>query len=91
MWLQSVSLLVLLVVSWPGSEAAPPPPQQQTLCGSHLVDALYLVCGERGFVYHPKRDVDSATGEDRVNGPPGLVRQCCHQPCSIFDLQNYCN
>lgn len=59
-WLQSVSLLVLLVVSWSGSQAVAPP---QHLCGSHLVDALYLVCGERGFFYNPKRDVDSLLGE----------------------------
>nr|prf insulin [Cyprinus carpio] len=26
----------------------------QHLCGSHLVDALYLVCGDRGFFYTPK-------------------------------------
>nr|prf insulin [Meleagris gallopavo] len=26
----------------------------QHLCGSHLVEALYLVCGERGFFYSPK-------------------------------------
>nr|prf insulin [Balaenoptera physalus] len=25
----------------------------QHLCGSHLVEALYLVCGERGFFYTP--------------------------------------
>nr|P09477.1 RecName: Full=Insulin; Contains: RecName: Full=Insulin B chain; Contains: RecName: Full=Insulin A chain [Platichthys flesus] len=49
------------------------PPQH--LCGAHLVDALYLVCGERGFFYTPK----------------GIVEQCCHKPCNIFDLQNYCN
>uniref|UniRef100_A0A7N8YR38 Insulin n=1 Tax=Mastacembelus armatus TaxID=205130 RepID=A0A7N8YR38_9TELE len=48
------------------------------LCGSHLVDALYLVCGDRGFFYNPKRD-------------RGIVEQCCHNPCNIFDLQNYCN
>uniref|UniRef100_A0A8C7T0T9 Insulin-like domain-containing protein n=1 Tax=Oncorhynchus mykiss TaxID=8022 RepID=A0A8C7T0T9_ONCMY len=48
------------------------------LCGSHLVDALYLVCGEKGFFYNPKRD-------------RGIVEQCCHKPCNIFDLQNYCN
>uniref|UniRef100_A0A3B4AXA6 Insulin n=1 Tax=Periophthalmus magnuspinnatus TaxID=409849 RepID=A0A3B4AXA6_9GOBI len=46
------------------------------LCGSHLVDALYLVCGERGFFYNPGR---------------GARDQCCHKPCNIFDLQNYCN
>uniref|UniRef100_A0A671TQD1 Insulin n=1 Tax=Sparus aurata TaxID=8175 RepID=A0A671TQD1_SPAAU len=59
LWLQSVSLLVLLVVSWQGSQAAAPP---QHLCGSHLVDALYLVCGDRGFFYNPRRDVDSLMG-----------------------------
>ncbi|KAG7215390.1 hypothetical protein INR49_022533, partial [Caranx melampygus] len=58
LWLQSVSLLVLLIVSWPGSRLSPP----QHLCGSHLVDALYLVCGDRGFFYNPKRDVDPLLG-----------------------------
>uniref|UniRef100_A0A668SMA3 Insulin n=1 Tax=Oreochromis aureus TaxID=47969 RepID=A0A668SMA3_OREAU len=48
------------------------------LCGSHLVDALYLVCGDRGFFYNPRRD-------------RGIVEECCHKPCTIFDLQNYCN
>lgn len=61
LWLQSVSLLVLLVVSWPGSQAMTPP---QHLCGSHLVDALYLVCGERGFFYNPRREVDPLLGEN---------------------------
>ncbi|TWW75327.1 insulin isoform X2 [Takifugu rubripes] len=59
LWLQSVSLLLLMVVSSPGSQAMAPP---QHLCGSHLVDALYLVCGDRGFFYNPKRDVDSMMG-----------------------------
>nr|1HUI_B Chain B, INSULIN [Homo sapiens]1IOG_B Chain B, PROTEIN (INSULIN PRECURSOR) [Homo sapiens]1IOH_B Chain B, PROTEIN (INSULIN PRECURSOR) [Homo sapiens] len=26
----------------------------QHLCGSELVEALELVCGERGFFYEPK-------------------------------------
>lgn len=21
----------------------------------------------------------------------GIVELCCHRPCNIFDLQNYCN
>ncbi|XP_027888320.1 insulin isoform X1 [Xiphophorus couchianus] len=114
LWLQSFSLLVLLVVSWPGSQGVAPP---QHLCGSHLVDALYLVCGDRGFFYSPKRDVDhlleflpSKTGTGSTHGGEnevaelafkdqmemmvkrsGIVEQCCHRPCSIFDLQNYCN
>ncbi|XP_064416230.1 insulin-like [Latimeria chalumnae] len=27
----------------------------QHLCGSHLVEALFLVCGDRGFYYNPGR------------------------------------
>ncbi|XP_030010452.1 insulin isoform X2 [Sphaeramia orbicularis] len=116
LWLQSVSLLVLLIVSWPGSQAMAPP---QHLCGSHLVDALYLVCGETGFFYNPSRgarDTDPLLGffPQKASGAAapggdgevpelafkdqmdmivkrGIVEQCCHKPCNIFDLQNYCN
>ncbi|XP_010895347.1 insulin [Esox lucius] len=103
-WLQATSLLVLLSLS-PGANSA----AAQHLCGSHLVDALYLVCGEKGFFYNPKRDVDSLIGflspksaqENEVAENPfkdqmemvkrGIVEQCCHKPCNIFDLQSYCN
>ncbi|XP_015239095.1 insulin isoform X2 [Cyprinodon tularosa] len=113
LWLQSFSLLVLLVVSWPGSQAFSAP---QHLCGSHLVDALYLVCGERGFYYRPNRDVDHILGifpsktdtgsahagenevpelsfEDQMQMmvKRGIVEQCCHNPCNIAVLQEYCH
>uniref|UniRef100_A0A8C4C2W4 Insulin n=1 Tax=Denticeps clupeoides TaxID=299321 RepID=A0A8C4C2W4_9TELE len=52
----------------------------QYLCGSHLVDALYLVCGARGFFYSPN-----------VKIKRGIVEKCCHQPCNIYHLQQYCN
>ncbi|KAM8742126.1 insulin-like isoform 1-T2 [Acanthopagrus schlegelii] len=103
LWLQSVSLLVLLVVSWPGSQAT----AQHYLCGSELEDALYLVCGERGFFYIPKRDVDPLMGflPPKAGGAAAMGGEnqmetmgkriqpfsCCHRPCSIFDLQMYCN
>ncbi|XP_004084370.2 insulin [Oryzias latipes] len=112
LWLQTFSLLFLLIVSCPGSQAIAP----QHLCGSHLVEALYLVCGDRGFFYTPKRDVDpllgllspkmgGATGTGAGNEVAefafkdqmemlvkrGIVEQCCHKPCNIFDLENYCN
>uniref|UniRef100_A0A3B4U9K3 Insulin n=1 Tax=Seriola dumerili TaxID=41447 RepID=A0A3B4U9K3_SERDU len=48
------------------------------LCGSRLVDALYFVCGERGFFYSPNRP------------HKGIVEQCCHKPCSIYHLEGYC-
>nr|P81025.2 RecName: Full=Insulin; Contains: RecName: Full=Insulin B chain; Contains: RecName: Full=Insulin A chain; Flags: Precursor [Oreochromis niloticus]AAD22742.1 insulin precursor [Oreochromis niloticus] len=110
LWLQAFSLLVLMMVSWPGSQAVGGP---QHLCGSHLVDALYLVCGDRGFFYNPRRDVDPLLGflppkaggavvqggENEVTFKDqmemmvkrGIVEECCHKPCTIFDLQNYCN
>lgn len=38
---------------------------KQHLCGPHLVEALYLVCGERGFFYTPmsRREVEDPQGE----------------------------
>ena len=61
-WAASVLLLLVL----PSPSVAWPPPQH--LCGSHLVDALYLVCGSRGFFYSPhrsarKRDLQPLVGE----------------------------
>ncbi|KAM8742122.1 insulin-like [Acanthopagrus schlegelii] len=113
LWLQSVSLVVLLVVSWPGSQAVVP---AQRLCGSHLINALYLVCGDMGFFYNDKRDVDSLMGflppkaggaaaagganevaefafKDQMEkmGKRSRWEHCCHTPCTLSDLQMYCN
>lgn len=55
-------VLLLLTSCFPGCSANPP----QYLCGSHLVEALYLVCGERGFFYSPnksKRDLQALLGK----------------------------
>ncbi|XP_061691070.1 insulin-like [Syngnathoides biaculeatus] len=46
-----LSILFLLVFRAPRITSVP----TQHLCGSHLVDALYFVCGERGFFHSPKR------------------------------------
>uniref|UniRef100_A0A8K9UYK7 Insulin-like domain-containing protein n=1 Tax=Oncorhynchus mykiss TaxID=8022 RepID=A0A8K9UYK7_ONCMY len=82
-WLTSLSLLRTL----------PSPPQY--LCGTHLMDALYLVCGEKG----PKRDSDllpeflslKSVQENEVEEyqmdmmvKRGILDQCCHNPCNIF-------
>lgn len=58
-WLQAGALLFLLVVPSVNANSGAP----QHLCGSHLVDALYLVCGPTGFFYNPKRDVDPLLGK----------------------------
>ncbi|XP_020485413.2 preproinsulin b [Labrus bergylta] len=58
----AMSLLLLLALHPPMVSAAP----AQHLCGSRLVDALYFVCGERGFFYSRnrpyKRDLDHLLG-----------------------------
>ncbi|XP_071316974.1 insulin-like isoform X2 [Trachinotus anak] len=110
LWLQTASLLVLLVMSCPGSQAI----ASQYLCGSHLVDALHLICGDRGFVYMPRTDANPAPGvfppragrasvggenevakfasqdQTEMMAKRSIVDQCCHRPCSLFDLENYC-
>lgn len=74
LWIRLAPLLALLAL-W-----APAPARafvNQHLCGSHLVEALYLVCGERGFFYTPKarREVEGPQGEPPLPplppGPPG--------------------
>lgn len=62
LWMRFLPLLALLFL-W-----EPYPTQafvKQHLCGSHLVEALYLVCGERGFFYTPmsRREVEDPQGE----------------------------
>ncbi|XP_040907744.1 insulin-like [Toxotes jaculatrix] len=52
LWLHTASLLVLMVMSCPGSQAM----SSQHLCGSHLVSALHLVCGDRGFRFMVRTD-----------------------------------
>lgn len=61
-WLQAGALLFLLAFYHAGANAMAP----QHLCGSHLVDALYLVCGPDGFFYNPKREADPLLGKDEV-------------------------
>ncbi|XP_053735152.1 preproinsulin b [Synchiropus splendidus] len=60
-WAASV-LLVLLVLHPPMVSPLP----ARHLCGSHLVDTLYFVCGDKGFYYRPnrshKRDLDQVLG-----------------------------
>ncbi|XP_077597013.1 insulin-like [Stigmatopora nigra] len=55
LWFYSTSVLALLVMSWPCSRAM----GSQHLCGPNLVEALNMVCGDRGFFTSSKRDIDS--------------------------------
>ncbi|TFK08672.1 Insulin [Platysternon megacephalum] len=105
LWIRSLPLLALLALSGPPiSHAA----ANQHLCGSHLVEALYLVCGERGFFYSPKarRDLEQPLVNGHLHNSVeelpfqqqeyqqdkrGIVEQCCHNTCSLYQLENYCN
>ncbi|XP_040264806.1 insulin [Bufo bufo] len=108
LWIQCLPLAILLFVFTPTTQAL----ANQHLCGPHLVEALYLVCGERGFYYYPKvrRDLEQPLGKLNMNGPQGneldgmqlpsqdfqmrkrgIVEQCCHSTCSLYELENYCN
>ncbi|XP_053103748.1 insulin [Hemicordylus capensis] len=99
--IRSLPLLALLAVLAPPASYADP---SEHLCGTHLVEALFLVCGDRGFYYNPKerRSIE----EPQVNGhfqngerqmsilektKRGIVQQCCENTCSLYELESYCN
>ncbi|KAM6159318.1 insulin [Rhynchocyon petersi] len=101
LWARLLPLLVLLAVWVPSPGRAL---VSQHLCGSHLVEALYLVCGERGFFYTPKtrREVEEQpVGQAELDAglqpflgsrqQRGIVEQCCTSVCSLYQLENYCN
>lgn len=66
LWMRILPLLALLVTCAPPASAF----VNQHLCGAHLVEALYLVCGERGFFYTPK-------ARRELGGPQGESQACC--------------
>ncbi|XP_028915363.1 insulin [Ornithorhynchus anatinus] len=104
LWVTVLPLLALLALSMPAPGGAFP---NQHLCGSHLVEALYLVCGEKGFYYIPRgrRDAEEPVvrgllqnglndlefPSDLQVGKRGIVEECCKGVCSMYQLENYCN
>ncbi|KAJ3587859.1 hypothetical protein NHX12_011454 [Muraenolepis orangiensis] len=111
-WAASMLLLLVVVLLLAVPQPAVAPISTRHLCGSHLVDALYFVCGEQGFFYSPrravhKRDVQRLLGVQRQRAElleqsqsgghretkvkRGIVEQCCHRPCSIHHLEDYCD
>uniref|UniRef100_A0A8C2W2Q8 Insulin n=1 Tax=Chinchilla lanigera TaxID=34839 RepID=A0A8C2W2Q8_CHILA len=67
-WMRLLAVLALLALGGPNSAQAF---VNKHLCGSHLVDALYLVCGDRGFFYTPmaRRELEDPQGWRPL--PPG--------------------
>lgn len=80
LWAASVLLLLLLLLL--SSHGGSPAPAQH-LCGSHLVDALYFVCGERGFFSSPsrhphrKRDLELLLGKSDKTTVTKRLECCC--------------
>nr|XP_009297891.1 LOW QUALITY PROTEIN: insulin-like [Danio rerio] len=70
---------------------------KRRLCGIQLVEALLIVCGEKGLFHQPwgKRVREHklrklpCSGERDAFEKRGIVEQCCHFSCD--DLENYCN
>ncbi|RVE64104.1 hypothetical protein OJAV_G00142980 [Oryzias javanicus] len=104
LWIHTASLLILLVTSFPTTQAA----TMQHLCGSHLVEALYIVCGDGGFVYNPQNapvspvqsravsvggETEGVAFRDQMNAMAkrNILERCCYMPCTIYDLANYCS
>ncbi|XP_037543221.1 insulin [Nematolebias whitei] len=103
LWIQTAALMVLLVMSCPSSQAI----AAQRLCGSHLVDALSFVCGDRGFYFSPATNYNTKRGNaasavtgnkdpssgDQIGVVPSqnILDACCYKPCNLYDLQNYCH
>ncbi|AOC55263.1 putative insuline-like growth factor family member [Lymphocystis disease virus 3] len=59
----------------------------QTLCGSELVDALELVCGEYGGIYRPPKNANKKPQSGKK-----IVDVCCTtKGCNYMDLKQYCN
>ncbi|XP_051505735.1 preproinsulin b isoform X2 [Myxocyprinus asiaticus] len=104
--LLQAAAIILLLAFLPGSVATP----SQHLCGSNLVDALYLICGPKGFFYsnRNKRDLEALlfllsnlADYEVVEADPlkekvmkmkrGIVEQCCHRPCTVYHLEDYCS
>ncbi|XP_052006213.1 preproinsulin b [Xyrauchen texanus] len=104
--LLQAAAIILLLAFLPGSVATP----SRHLCGSNLVDALYLVCGPKGFFYsnRSKRDLkallhllSNLADYEVVEADPlkenvmkmkrGIVEQCCHRPCTMYHLEDYCS
>ncbi|KAG1962842.1 insulin preproprotein, partial [Pimephales promelas] len=103
MVLLQAATIILLLASLSGSLSTP----SQHLCGSNLVDALYHVCGAKGFFHsnRGRRDLDNLLvllsnladyevaplKEKVMKRKRGIVERCCHRPCTIYHLEDYCS
>ncbi|XP_019292555.1 insulin [Panthera pardus] len=93
LWTRLLPLLALLSLWTPAPTRAF---VNQHLCGSHLVEALYLVCGERGFFYTPKarREAEDLQGKDaelgEAPGAGGLQPSALEAPLQKRGIVEQC-
>ncbi|XP_064595332.1 uncharacterized protein LOC135461954 [Liolophura sinensis] len=73
----------------------------QRFCGKHLSDSLSLVCGGRGFFWQEDKRTgvpvvakrpatEFLSGNERHFQNRGIIQECCENPCTLMDLENYC-
>ncbi|XP_059378230.1 insulin-like [Carassius carassius] len=77
--LLQAAAIILLLASLPESLSTP----SQHLCGSSLVDALYLVCEPRGFFYssRSRRDLETLLSKEFMNKT--VLMKLCFLKCSL--------
>lgn len=84
-----IATLVVPADSFPyGDSGAPPTVLLERFCSKSLSDALYLICKDRGGYNEPFSYSREET--QRSYSGPGLVEECCHSPCSLQQLEQYC-
>ncbi|XP_077175200.1 insulin-like [Paroedura picta] len=94
-WIRSLPLLALVVLLAPIASHAF---ADQFLCGDELTDTLIMVCGERGIHNPFQRFQDmneyQASAEEELpwnKKKRGIVEECCDNPCTLYQLERYCN
>ncbi|CAG5871835.1 unnamed protein product [Menidia menidia] len=103
LWIHTAALLIFLAISSPSSQAR----SFQCMRQSDLVDALLLVCGERGSVFQPltghgsmQRREPSAGDENKDTTfheriamvvMKNILKRCCNVHCTLEELSEFCN
>ncbi|KAJ0177465.1 hypothetical protein K1T71_007474 [Dendrolimus kikuchii] len=94
----AVFLLILAVVEMCLLSAAAQSDQPRNYCGRHLANTLAYWCPT---IYGEKRSGSTNTIHGYANGwftrqvrnsiqEPGIIEECCLQPCTLNVLVTYC-
>ena len=59
------------------------------VCSDKLVDRMSFICGDKGF-FSPMELFNDQEDDIYARGP-GIVNECCANPCTWEDLEAYCN